>query len=495
MGGALIADARTAAEALQQKRGGARSRRLGAARRLATNTLPELVAVCSSASVGPRVVCGNSEGTIDGENAFFSTMASLLVSTADRRDDDTGEELSRALEADRHTTHLLEMSTQHYLRSIMAQSETGAGITCSLLLPALSRRWCGPSKDAALNALRLAGEFTRLYLREGMMHSPMPEMEARMRELLSTTLFPQCERLLTEASPIAPQITLRLLFDIINFKPNYASLFKTSGIAGTVLAIVDSKQSSEPPVLAVALVSKMIASSRIDPLEFVRGPYYLLDRIARVLRHIHGRLDELHPDNPAFGESTAAPLLEHAIDILDETLLRVVEVDADISKALAPIVTQHSLDLLAMAAGPSEGGSHVSTRCKAAACLSGLIRVCPRAVHAALFSHDGFAKAFRHIGDALREKEGESTSARRSGGSDDDEGDEGRASIDSLQRTILGFLRRIADGHGISSTERTRVRSCLRSHAHLWGALLDMQRYAVDESISELAEDVLQLAL
>ena len=53
MGGALIADARTAAEALQQKRGGARSRRLGAARRLATNTLPELVAVCSSASVTP----------------------------------------------------------------------------------------------------------------------------------------------------------------------------------------------------------------------------------------------------------------------------------------------------------------------------------------------------------------------------------------------------------------------------------------------------------
>ena len=86
--------------------------------------------------------------------------------------------------------------------------------------------------------------------------------------------------------------------------------------------------------------------------------------------------------------------------------------------------------------------------------------------------HDGFAKAFRHIGDALREKEGESTSARRSGGSDDDEGDEGRASIDSLQRTILGFLRRIADGHGISSTERTRVRSCLdrtlTCGAHFW---------------------------
>ena len=90
---------------------------------------------------------------------------------------------------------------------------------------------------------------------------------------------------------------------------------------------------------------------------------------------------------------------------------------------------------------------------------------------------------------------GRNGSAYEGSGDDDDEDDERVASLDGLKRTLLAFLRRLADGHGISDAERKRACQALRGHSHLWSALLDMQRYEVSESMSELAEDVLQLAL
>ena len=241
------------------------------------------------------------------------------------------------------------------------------------------------------------GKFVRLYLREGMMHASAPETEARMRELLSTTLFPRCAELLTEASPIVPQITLRLLFDIVNFKPNYASLLKSSGIAGVVLSIVDAATAKEPPVLAVALISKVVASSRIDPLELTRDPYLLFKRLAHVMQHVHSRMEKLDGMRRlAILEIRQQRLLEHAVDILDETLLRAIEVGADVSKTVVPIAgARHAAELLATAAAPSDG-VYISTRCKAASCLSGWCARLPATSMRLCLAHR--RRTFGHLG-------------------------------------------------------------------------------------------------
>ena len=490
---------------------GARSSR---AKRLATLLLPDLVHLCSSSAVGPRIVCGNGDGIVeeDGES-FFEALASLLIVSSARYDDDDLCVLLR--QADQHATHLCEIAVQQYLRAIMPRSDYGASVICGKLLPVLLSRCAASSReslglDSLVHALRLIGDLVRLYLREGMMHRPIASAEAKMRDLLTTMLFPHCERLLVEPSPV-PQMTLRLLYDIVNFKPAYVPLLKSSFVTSSVFSMIPENEPSgkgenhAPPVLAVSLIAKIATSSRADPLDYAQDPYNLFHRLKHVVAHVARlvSIPSVSSEPSSCGESTAAALLEHVVDILHEIVLRVVEagsrVSNEVTRGLEILTTPQLLLVLSMSLGhPAEDAENKedtapprlsscdsSTQKKAAACISALARISRRRV-AEIFldkrREEWVQRVLRYLGESLQD-------LRASDDADED------ANVAGVRRSVLIFLQRVMVGADLSQSEAKRARALLRAHKFLWNAMLRLQRHAVDESLSELAEDVLQLAL